>query len=311
MVQKSSLPLQKALADTVAYSQVFGSYPSEQDLQRWLLSPRHFSRQDVRKAAEKLQLLFSAERASLRVRRSKWQEVVRAAQLLGIVPWIQGVWLTGSVAAGNISENDDLDFLIVTAPERLWITRVIVLGLTFLVGRRRPRLVDSRSQVANTWCWNMWQEIQSVPQAFSPSVYTARELVQARLLWVRQGVSPTLLLDAAPWVQHYTAHGWSWARASACKRSKQVSHTESRWISVIFSGINFLLFRAQLWFMQPHRSHEKVQYDQAWFHPEEKEPKISRRYETMQSQWRKKILSPRSKTGQTTGHRKSAPAGKT
>ncbi|RMG31204.1 MAG: nucleotidyltransferase domain-containing protein [Methanobacteriota archaeon] len=45
---------------------------------------------------------------------------------LGQLPGVRAVFLTGSVAAGNGSESDDLDFLVVTSPGRLWLVRLIL-----------------------------------------------------------------------------------------------------------------------------------------------------------------------------------------
>src|SRR5690349_19112684 len=56
----------------------------------------------------------------------KWQQVASAVSLLQMIPWIDGVFVTGSLAMNSVTPNDDIDFLIVTQPQRLWLTRLWV-----------------------------------------------------------------------------------------------------------------------------------------------------------------------------------------
>ncbi len=50
----------------------------------------------------------------------------RWGKRLGRIAGVRAVFLTGSVAAGNGFESDDLDFLIVTSAGRLWLVRLLL-----------------------------------------------------------------------------------------------------------------------------------------------------------------------------------------
>jgi hypothetical protein len=44
-----------------------------------------------------------------------------------MLPYVRMVAVTGALAMNNVEPRDDIDFLIVTEPERLWITRGMIL----------------------------------------------------------------------------------------------------------------------------------------------------------------------------------------
>jgi hypothetical protein len=92
-----------------------------------------------------------------------------------INPFICFVGVTGSVAANNANEEDDIDVFIISYPHRLWICRLITIVLLTLRGARRtPRSTDVKDKV----CCNLWfdgADLQ-VPRE-RQTVFTAREIV--------------------------------------------------------------------------------------------------------------------------------------
>ena len=67
----------------------------------------------------------------------KWKIARRVGRLLQYVPFVRGIFVTGSLAIMNTNDESDLDLLIVTHPERIWLTRLLLLFVTQLTGRRR------------------------------------------------------------------------------------------------------------------------------------------------------------------------------
>lgn len=45
------------------------------------------------------------------------------SRIISWFPFVRGVFLSGSISKGYMSEQDDIDYFIVTAPGRIWITR--------------------------------------------------------------------------------------------------------------------------------------------------------------------------------------------
>lgn len=110
------------------------------------------------------------DRRPSRMRRAQLLEhrAGRVARLLRHAPFVRGLALTGSAAAGDAGEDADVDLLVIVAPKRLGTAFVLLGTASRLFGRR-------------LFCPNYYVGADSV--AISPSnVYVARELDQARML---------------------------------------------------------------------------------------------------------------------------------
>jgi hypothetical protein len=64
-----------------------------------------------------------------------WQKARAYAQTISHLPFVRMVALTGALAMGNVEPGDDLDFLIVTEPGRLWLCRACVIALGYWATR--------------------------------------------------------------------------------------------------------------------------------------------------------------------------------
>ncbi len=84
--------------------------------------------------------------------RSLWPLARRWARFIGCLPFVRMVAVTGALAMNNAQPGDDIDFLIVTAPGRVWLTRalvVILVRLARLLGVKLcPNYVLSRSALS-------------------------------------------------------------------------------------------------------------------------------------------------------------------
>ena len=78
-----------------------------------------------------------AELSHIRAERQRrsaalWPYAHRWAYLTGCLPFVRMVSITGALAVNNSPPDDDIDFLIVTAPRRVWLTRALAVGLVYL-----------------------------------------------------------------------------------------------------------------------------------------------------------------------------------
>ena len=61
-----------------------------------------------------------------------WRRARRFVRVLRLVPFVRMIAITGALAMNNSSAGDDIDVLIVTAPDRVWLTRVFAVALVYV-----------------------------------------------------------------------------------------------------------------------------------------------------------------------------------
>lgn len=181
--------LQRAILLTALYGDLF-DYPLTPDqLRRYLVVP-YPGRRAFADALEDLiptylvrddGLLVPAGREStvaVRHRREqtggpRWAQAQRYARWLRHVPFVRMVAVCGSQAAGNARSDADIDFFIITAPNRLWTVQVCAMFL-----RRFASLLSLAV------CPNYFLTLESL-EVTPRDLYHAREVAQAVPLWGR------------------------------------------------------------------------------------------------------------------------------
>lgn len=78
----------------------------------------------------------------------------RWARLLQLIPGVRFIGITGSLAMESAVPEDDIDFLVIAARDRLWITRALVLSALFALGVKRAD--DGRMEHPNRVCANIF-----------------------------------------------------------------------------------------------------------------------------------------------------------
>jgi len=172
-------PLERAVLETLAYSDVF-DYPLTLDeLHRFLTFPAMVTEiqeciSDMKNIAFDNGYYFLAGRSEIVDIRKQREENSRQAfrramfygRILGRLPFIRMVALTGSLAMLNLSKNRDMDYMLVAKPGRVWTARAFALLLarvTSLFGDVIcPNVIVSESALK----WN------------ERNLYTAREFAQ-------------------------------------------------------------------------------------------------------------------------------------
>jgi predicted nucleotidyltransferase len=100
-----------------------------------------------------------------------WKITHRVGSVLVHVPLVKGIFVTGSLAIMNTNEESDLDLLVVAAPGRIWLTRLLLLLVTQLTGRRRTHW---ETKAPDKICLNHYVTEESLSVAPSiRSLYTA------------------------------------------------------------------------------------------------------------------------------------------
>jgi hypothetical protein len=71
--------------------------------------------------------------------RRLWPRAFRMSKLISRFPFVEGVFITGSLAKNCMDEKGDIDYLVITRPGRLWVCRAMLTTYKkiFLFNRRK------------------------------------------------------------------------------------------------------------------------------------------------------------------------------
>ena len=146
MLDHSSENLSRAILQTIAYSDVFDYPLSACELHRYLTGVKASLEEVIRAVGEEgvvtrtedyFTLPGREEIIGIRMRRSLYSSdllprAIAYGRMLGNLPYIRMVALTGSLAVMNVSENQDFDYMLVAARGRVWTARAFALALNRL-----------------------------------------------------------------------------------------------------------------------------------------------------------------------------------
>jgi len=194
--------LETAILATIVYSDLFDFPLTRDEVLRWLPVPATAAEVDAALAGDALMPAYLSvvgfyvtlsgreEVVATRERRRAAsatldKEACRYGSWIARLPLVRMVAVTGSLAVDNADPGADLDYLIVTAPGRVWLTRALTMVLVRLAALRGVTL-----------CPNYLLAATALAQP-ARDLYTARELLQMRPL---AGLDLyTRMLDANPW----------------------------------------------------------------------------------------------------------------
>lgn len=263
----------------IAYSAVFGSGVKEADLARFQTGTSIFTEQELSAAARNLRQKGVITTVPLPVSspllQQKWHSAARAVQFLQRFPSIESIWVTGGLAVGNIRPDDDIDLMIITADNSLWLTRTLV-AVNDLRLRRIRRRGDHDQQLKDKWCCNLWLEsgaLQLTPD--QRSLYSAREVIQAVPVFQRRVGAAEKFLRANSWVQEYLPAGFQ----QAVKRAENLPVAVSSGATFSLPLLNRFFFWLQSQRMRRYLRHEIVEPRRAFFHPGERAKDVQAKYE--------------------------------
>ncbi len=151
-------PLRVAILKTLLYADIFDFPLNETEIAHYLIEERasveavHAGLTEDQWLAERIasqdgfyylkgrEEIVEQRREHDRAATALWPAARRWGKVLASLPFIRSVIITGALAAGNPTRNDDIDYLIVTAPGRLWLARALCTTVVRLAGLTHQRL---------------------------------------------------------------------------------------------------------------------------------------------------------------------------
>jgi hypothetical protein len=203
--------------------------------------------------------LVKKRRVAEKIAQTKYSEIKQVVDFTNKVPWVTGIYLTGSVAMNTATPESDVDFMIVTEIHRLWLCRLIISLFAQLQGKRR----SWNHEEAGSWCFNLWLDTQhlAVDQT-KQDTYRAYEVLQAKVLWEREDVAG-LFEEKNDWI-----NGFFFLKKKMNQDRKALTtNILSQVFSPAFTLLNFVMWKLQSLYMNRHRTTERVGEGFAFFHP--------------------------------------------
>jgi predicted nucleotidyltransferase len=197
----------------------------------------------------------------------------RAAQVLAKIPSIQMIGVTGSLAMGNASKESDVDFLIITNRNSLWISR----ALAFLILKinsikvRRANVDDESDKI----CMNMWMDELDLRFEVE-NIFNAHEIIQIIPIADKKACH-LKLLEENRWARNFwpKAYDFGLGREPLLRTRRNFwRHLVSFWyftvcLNAIFRFLEPVAYLIQKLYMRGKVTREVITPTRAFFHPKD------------------------------------------
>lgn len=278
--------MEKVILSTLAYFDIFDYPLTADEIYRWLITearrqePKDRELGGILKDMEKKKILsqkdgfyFLSGRGkivAIRKKRETWSLVkLRKARKVGrilfFLPWIKLIGLTGSVARNNSEKDDDIDFFIITAPKRLWLTRGLAVFFLRILG-----LYRQTNKITDKICPNMLvaeNNLKMEPE----DLFIAQEICAMKPVFERNGIHQRFL-QANDWTKRFLPNLNGIRQETKEKgRDRRSAFMVIDWLE---KGAQFL----QVKYMEKHRTKEIISENLIKFHPHDTREEILKKH---------------------------------
>jgi predicted nucleotidyltransferase len=173
----------RSILRTLAYYDIF-SYPLTVNEIYHSLGVNHTNPEEIQRELESLsaqQLVYSKRQFYLLNNDEKFierrekgnklaikrlQTAKRVSSFISRFPFIRGIMLSGSLSKGFMEEDSDIDFFVVTHPNRVWFSRLMLMAF------KKIFLLNSKK----LFCINYFVDAENL-EIEEKNIFTATELV--------------------------------------------------------------------------------------------------------------------------------------
>jgi len=279
-----SKKIKSAVLKTIAYADIFDFPLKEEEVFKFLIETRTSKAQvagcleelvKAKKISSISGFYFLPDRGKIVVMRRKREKYSvrklkiarKAAKFIKIFPSVKLIGLTGALAVSNSKKDDDIDFLIVTSGNLLWTTRFLTTVILSVLGLKRKRNATS---VADKICLNMFIDESSL--SFSDhNLFLAHEILQLSPIYQKDDIYQKFLQKNI-WVLKFLPN-WPFPK------TKEQFLLNKKITLKLFLAIEKLLKKAQLVYMYPHITTEKISDKLLKFHPRDMRKIVLSKYQ--------------------------------
>ena len=240
---------------SVRYHNIFDFKLTKEELLKW----------QYKNVEEKV----SGTKNKNRLQREKYSQAKvviakNASKLISKIPMVKFIGITGALAMNNANKDGDIDLMVITKNNTLWLTRLCVYCILHPTSYilRRPLVIDEKDSL----CLNMWlDESDLIWDKADRNIYTAHEIAQIVPLINKDNVYEKFLY-LNKWILLY------WPNSVKIKDlGSKMYEAKKNPISYILHLTSRLLenvtYRLQYLYMKSKISREIVTPTRAIFHP--------------------------------------------
>lgn len=261
-------PAERAILLTLLYSDIFSFPLTKDELWKLLISEKKITRAEFDLGLKSLPYIICQDgyyclpnRKRIITQRKKnlpevSKKMHRARHIAGRlskIPSVLFIGISGSLAVGSASAEDDIDFVIITKKNTLFSTRFLIICMLHILRVRRFR---NQKETADTICVNLlFDEAEMTRFTKKQDIYTAREIAQIFPLFERNNVYSNFL-KANKWIKKFLPN---------IVIPKFIFKTEN--VNSIHPFFEWFFRSFQLYWMRRHQTNEVITKNFLAFHP--------------------------------------------
>lgn len=294
--------LQRNILRTLSYADIFDYPLTPEEIVKFLVGESEVEMEVVLNALAKVitdpkqvctdgEFYFLRGRkeiVELRKKRMRWSEkkwgiAQKTVNGLRIIPLIKMIGITGALAMNNCWEEDDIDLLVITSANCLWLTRLVIFLLIPLLGIRRRK--PQETEVKDKICFNLFLEENHL-QIKTENLFLAHEICQVKPL-LNRGKTYEKFLGENQWVSNFLPNAKNSSKFKSLPRACRGvqnskfgrNHSISQYLNILISFLDIIAFKLQYFYMKPKKTNERITLHQAFFHPQNLQEKTQAEYE--------------------------------
>ena len=250
------MSLEKAINKTISYAHNFGSQINEKEILERLISNKIYPETEITKLLKKTKLTNKINPW----RKDKLDKAIKLGIFLKkYFKDILFLGVSGSVASGHPKKDDDIDIVIITKNNKLWLTRFKLRIIVFL--KKIPHRRYGQIERKNDFCFNLWLDEKGLSLPIKKqTLQSATDLIMLIPIFNKNKVYEMLVLDN-DWVKKYLATGYT--RLSVGQSVRLSEKEDNNFLDIL---INKLFFWPQYWYMKKKITSEEISYHQAFFY---------------------------------------------
>jgi hypothetical protein len=250
----------QAIEKTIDYGRKFKTEYGFKEIETRLISENVYTDGEIRTTLIKMgRGDFKNKNRFIKKKMEKTESLVK--RLAKVFSDILLVGITGSVAAEYPKENEDIDLMIITKKESLWITRFLLkmwMEINLVPQRKRGKKQDK-----DEFCINLWLEEGSLElPAERHNLNNAMDLILMKPVINKNNIYEKFIREN-DWAEKYVATGYN----KIISNFKFSISNKKEKTNIFKKAVNGVAFGLQYFYMRKKIKNETVDLKRAFFHP--------------------------------------------